>query len=971
VYTQRDFFNAVLPQDGLPLIAWKVPGSPGGFSHKLFDNIDELCEFTSRIDFRRANYYFGISTFKERFVIISNQKRVRVKQNTLQTRCIILDIDMKDGHYASIDDAVDEVNACAQALKMPTPIIVYTGGGLHVYWPMAAGIDSKAWVNVTKKFRKKAQVLYPALFADPTRVSDEAGVLRIPDSFNLKYDEKPVVEIIQWVDGALEVDAEGVHKQPELKPSKRVSLELEQQTTAVPLKKIVKNCDWVKDYILHKADASEPEWYAMLGLAPYITHDAKDGRTLNGADIAQFLSQGHDGYDPEATAIKFTQAKEGQTGPTTCERFESICPERCAACPFRNAVKTPLHAAVLARPATEEETVTATHTDRRGDTVTEQVTIPLYPHPYFRGEEGGVFVRAKRQQDDGTFSEVIEPIYDYDIYPVRRLRGENVNFESMWVQVWFPQDGLIEFPLPSELLAEPKKLASYLAARGVIPPFGGFPRVAQYMINFIRHLQTVGAAQVEFTRFGWRDAMSGNPKFVVGNGCIDKEGNLKSGSFAHFLNDASKSVTTAGNLEEWKQGFAVYETIPNSDAFIMASMMGFAAPLMALTPYKGVLYNMVGSSAAGKSTALQVMTSVWGQPTETHIKVSGGRGRDTEIAMYNLIGYLNAIPVAMDELTNMEPESLSDFALSFTSGRGKMRADRDGHNKLNETEWETIVVGTSNTSMYEKLASHRHGYSAEAMRIFELKVPPSDPAYKQHVETHIKKLQRNYGHAGRVYMEYLIKNLSTVQGIVDKTIERITREGHLRNDERFWGVMFACVLVGGTIAKKLGLHNYDVGALIQRYTSTAPDVREAIRASLTDPVSLLSEFFNQRIDSMVRINSDGRPYLGLDGRGLQNLRSILIRMELAADTTPALAYISVPALRDYCNQRKIDFAWLSKELRDLGVFTKNAVQMRIAAGTGLPSTSIKCFIVDMTHPRLTDVSQGIMEDTQIADEISE
>jgi len=300
-----------------------------------------------------------------------------------------------------------------------------------------------------------------------------------------------------------------------------------------------------------------------------------------------------------------------------------------------------------------------------------------------------------------------------------------------------------------------------------------------------------------------------------------------------------------------------------------------------------------------------------------------------------------------------------------------MRADRDGHNKLNETEWETIVVGTSNTSMYEKLASHRHGYSAEAMRIFELKVPPSDPAYKQHVETHIKKLQRNYGHAGRVYMEYLIKNLSTVQGIVDKTIERITREGHLRNDERFWGVMFACVLVGGTIAKKLGLHNYDVGALIQRYTSTAPDVREAIRASLTDPVSLLSEFFNQRIDSMVRINSDGRPYLGLDGRGLQNLRSILIRMELAADTTPALAYISVPALRDYCNQRKIDFAWLSKELRDLGVFTKNAVQMRIAAGTGLPSTSIKCFIVDMTHPRLTDVSQGIMEDTQIADEISE
>lgn len=969
MYSQRDFFNAVLPQGGHPCIAWKSDGM-SGFAHKVFNSIDEFCEYTERVDFSKANFYFCISSLREPSVVVGGKSRIRVQQNAHLTRCIVLDIDFKDGHYAGVDEALEAVNALADSMKMPHPIAVSSGNGLHIYWPFAAGIESKEWTKLTKLFRSTASLFHPHLFADSSRVSDSAGVLRVPESFNLKYDTPRPVEIVQWMDGELDI---GVLRRnfPTETPQTTPKVTLAPAVAAQPpaqLAAVVKNCNWVAQYLKHRESASEPEWYAMLGLAPFIEHkDADTGRVINGADIAQVVSKGHAGYDPDVASIKYEQAKANQTGPTTCERLRGLDPSRCEGCPFATAVKTPIQASYLARPATAIQTVETVIKDEDGNAQETVVTVPLYPSPYFRGEDGGVFLRAKEKQEDGSWADVIERVYDYDLYPIKRYRTEGVEAELMEVHLWLPHDGLRVFKLPTALLAEQKKLATFLAEKGVVPESGRGPRVAKYMVDYVRHLQTVGAAEVEFSRFGWRDAKSANPKFVVGNGYIDKSGALQPATFAHFLKDAAKSVATAGTLEGWKEGFNVYKDVPNSDAFILASLMGFAAPLMAFTPYRGVLYNMVGHSAAGKSTALQVMTSVWGQPQDTHIKIAGGRGRDTEVAIYNLIGYLNAVPVAMDELTNMEPEALSDFALSFTSGRGKMRADRNGQNRLNETEWETIVVGTSNTSLYDKLASHRKGYTAEAMRIFELTLPPSDDHFKGHVEQHISLLQKNYGHAGRAYMEYVIKNIPSIQEALVRATAAITKSGQLRNEERFWGALFACVLVGGSIAQKLGLHSYDIKSIVEKFTSYAPEIREAVRTSQTDPVSLLSEFFNTNLDGIIKFNMDGKPYMGADNRALSMLRAVIVRMELDKENTPDKAYISIPALRTYCEAKRIDPAWLYKELKSLGVI-EGSKAMRLASGSGIASTTLKAYVVDMKHERLMGMGVDLLEIAPIEEE---
>src|SRR5690606_10599080 len=103
--------------------------------------------------------------------------------------------------------------------------------------------------------------------------------------------------------------------------------------------KVVRNCNWLGTYLKNRKTASEPEWYAVLGLVPYLILE-KDGKEHSGPALAHAISKGHEGYDPQSTYDKYIQAKNAQSGPTTCARLQSIDPKRCEGCPFAATVKT-------------------------------------------------------------------------------------------------------------------------------------------------------------------------------------------------------------------------------------------------------------------------------------------------------------------------------------------------------------------------------------------------------------------------------------------------------------------------------------------------------------------------------------------------------------------------------------------------------------------------------------------------------
>lgn len=945
--TQREFFYAVLSGTGKPCLAWK-PANQDYFSHKVFDSVDEFCEALSGVDYSSADYYFCISTLAEKSIRVGDRTRVRTHTNCAFTRAFILDIDIKEGSdafYASKDEAYEGLDRLRAAMMLPAPIVVDSGYGLHVYWYLVEGVKSDDWTRAAKSFKSAVQVLEPKLVGDGTRVADSASVLRIPESFNLKYGKQAPVLITQWQEEPVDLARIVGALPPKLNsPTTATLAPTSIESAPVPLTSLAKNCNWFAGYVKNKSQASEPEWYAALGLAKFIEHNGRSGEA-----VAQALSKGHPEYSEAATAAKYLQVVNGQTGPSTCERLKFIAPERCNGCPFAGAVVTPITAARLSRPAVEEKTVVTTVILETGDRVQEEVVIPVPPKPYFRGEDGGVFARVKVKEDDGSFSEHIEKIYDYDFYPLTRYRTEAIESEATECKLWLPHDGVRTFRLPSGLLADSKNISKFLAEKGVIPEPGKMPKLVNYMVNYVRTLQQQRAAEVEFSRFGWRDINSANPKFVVGNGFLDVAGDLNKSTYAPFLKDAAKAVGCVGSLEEWKRGFSVYTKIPDSEPYHLALMMGFAAPLMALTEYAGVMYNMVGESAAGKSTAMRFMASVWGQPIETHVL-----HKDTEISIHNFIGYLSNVPVAFDELTHMEADKLANFVLSFTGGRGKMRASRDGQNKDNNVEWDTIVVASSNVSVYDKLAQNRRGYSAEAMRVFEVKVPPSVSIYKPAIDEAIQLVKNNYGLAGREFIKYVLPRLAEIKKAVEAATAYIFKRGKLRNEERFWAAMFACAYVGGKIAKdKLGLHDYSMEGLLTWALGSNEVAREKIQQSVTDPASILADYFNSNLTAIVRI-SDGYVDLAGDASKLTSIRG---RIECVGGV-PAHGYIPVTAIRDYCKSKNIDVSWLKNELQAARIVTQANFTRRLASGTKLPNIATRCWCIDMKHPTL----EGLIED---------
>lgn len=88
--------------------------------------------------------------------------------------------------YATIADAQAAVRKfCIEAgLSYPTNI-VHSGSGLHCYWVLDDFLDRETWLAHAVKLKAIAKKF--GFLADPSRTSDPASVMRLPQTMNLKY----------------------------------------------------------------------------------------------------------------------------------------------------------------------------------------------------------------------------------------------------------------------------------------------------------------------------------------------------------------------------------------------------------------------------------------------------------------------------------------------------------------------------------------------------------------------------------------------------------------------------------------------------------------------------------------------------------------------------------------------------------------------------------------------------------------
>ena len=737
--------------------------------------IDDVIDRASQLDAEGINAYFGLATFET-----DNDRKVT---NVKSLSSFYLDLDCGvSKEYPDQNTAFQDLRRFIKETGLPRPMLINSGYGIHVYWVLTESVPYVEWLPVAQGL--KDMCIQHNLSADNGVTADAARVLRVPGTHNHKRGtQKPVTFLgtgelydVEFGEFARLVGKEGVTAHVEVSNEANALKQALIDNSEFGFKNILSKtmkgvgCEQLKNIIENQHDISEPLWRAGLSIA----------RFCNDSDKAVHkMSERHPEYNEYLTQEKADLIK----GPYTCAKFAEEDPEPCSSCPHWEKITSPivLGKSIKKAPVSKD--------------------IPLYPEPYFRGANGGVYVDFKSA--DGELEQKM--IYQNDLYVVKRIMDVEVG-EAIVMRLHLPQDGIREFTVPLTAVTSKEELRKQLSMHGIAVL--RMDEIMAYTTTWVNQLQAKSVAEEARRQFGWtNDECEG---FVLGN----EEVTMKEVKFNPPSTPTASlfpSFEPKGTLEEWKNTVNFYNR-ENFELHQFVLGTSFGSPLMKFSPINcAALHIYSKESGVGKTTAMIAGASVWGSPEDLIM-----HERDTYNTKMNRGEIYHNLPMYMDELTNTSGKELSNLAYQLTGGRqrGRMSASSNVERHRGEA-WKLLAVTTGNTSMVERISIIKAMPKAEAQRILECRVSRMQFDTKEETDVFSSCLQDNYGHAGKVYIKHVMENLDEVRKLIRQVQEKVDMKANLTAENRYWSVLVACTLTGIILAKQCGLVQYDTKKLFQ------------------------------------------------------------------------------------------------------------------------------------------------------------
>lgn len=910
-----DLLSVVQPSDGW----FAVLGIKGkSVLQELVATRPEVDALAKKFVSDNRNVYFGVAKFA------SNENRR--KDNVLGLKAFWLDIDC--GPTKAVvnpktnrpDGYIDQLTALAKlrefckTTKLPRPVLVDSGFGIHAYWPMDRVLSRGEWEPVAAHLLKLCQ--QHDLYVDPV-VFEPARILRLPGTLNYKDNPPAMVTLLSHAP-AVEFDTfcrilDIVKPQPIVAAPKRELTALGKlmanSVTSNFAKIMVRSakgngCPQLLNAFENRTTLPEPRWFDALSIAKFCEDQER---------AIHKLSEGHEAYSPAKTQQKIQHI----VGPHTCEKFERNNPGGCDGCAHKGKIKSPI---VLGKVLSEAK-------DEEGDETNGAASPPLngvihYPKPFARGKNGGIFFVPPEADQDPIF------VYEHDLYVVRRMNDPVVGDVAV-LKLHTPHDGIREFVVPNATIMERSELRKTLASFGVICGQKKFELLSELICSWIRELQHKEKADQMRLQFGWADNDS---KFIVG----DKEF-----SPAGIFHSPPSSVTAGiadhiharGSLEKWKEVFNLYGR-PGLELHAFAALTAFGSPLLKFLGQNGAIINVIHqSSGTGKTTILHMCNSVYGHPSRLC-----GTNNDTLNAKIMRLGIMNNLPFTIDEITNMTPKDFSELAYSMSQGRGKDRVKSSANElRVNRTSWQCISLCSSNASFHDKMNLLKANPDGELMRLLEYRIGhtnaiPTDVA-KQMFD---HQLQENFGLAGDIYISWLVSNLEEASDTALSIQAKIDRELQLTQRERFWSAVLAANITGGLIAKQLQLINWDMKTIYKAVTEMVINLRGEVKSPVDSALNALGDYINRHMQNVLVVNAaaDKRSHMPMlplmEPRG-----ELLIRYEPDAQKL----YFTAREFKKDCAERQIDYRSILQELKDKNIFIESGTK-RLSKGMKVQSPGV-------------------------------
>ena len=259
---------------------------------------------------------------------------------------------------------------------------------------------------------------------------------------------------------------------------------------------------------------------------------------------------------------------------------------------------------------------------------------------------------------------------------------------------------------------------------------------AKYLVRYISDCIGMNPAKLEprksINRLGW----SGND-FMPYAGDIVYDGDKE-------YDAVFRNITCVGSFEAWRDHCGVLRENKIVRMAFAASFGSVLIEVLRILPF--VFHIWSGESGTGKTVAVMAGMSIWGNP-----KMGGlvKTMNTTKIGIMRSAAFLYSIPFAGDELQTMKDKWTTNFdqiIYQITEGIDRVRGRASGGVEDTKT-WHNSFLFTG-----EEPITKANSRGGSKNRVSEIEVEDRMIEDGNHT---VSVLTENYGHAGKVLVEYL------------------------------------------------------------------------------------------------------------------------------------------------------------------------------------------------------------------------
>lgn len=949
------FLRLVTPSRGLYFAA--VPAESGrGFRHHLCETHADLTAKVRSLDDDGATVYFALGSYREprvqRYKAGVPFWVERVQDNVQFLRSFWLDLDVGESvegrppKYASQGEAATALGTFVKECGLPEPLLVSSGYGLHVYWPLTDDVMEGQWKATATALKSLTAGL--KLLTDPTRTSDSASILRPVGTHNRKIkDGVPTKMPVVACNTAEPSDYSDFHKRVaraikehkivEKAPSHAKVLNKQINEGAATIATygptsahlVADQCNQIRMMREKGGDIAEPVWFAAIQVL---------NKTIEAPEIIHLWSSGYKDYSRAETDAKIERIVG--MGPSLCSTFESRNSKGCENCKFAGKIATPLQLGIQFQEAIAPKVLVGTV-----DGEDEEVELPGPADPFKRGGPGqeGLYIDTEG---------VMVKFYPYDLFPVALEYDEADQFETTRIRHWLPKEGWKEFAIQSSLVHSPRDFNMAMGDKHVKYLSDGIHKdtMRQYMGTYLQKLQEGARVNFQHERMGW---MEDNTQFLLGKKMYMSDGSVRKAGISRDSLVWLDGFKPKGDLATWVKLTERFG-LPGYEPHAFTMMLAFGAPLIQILSARGALVNMVGPTGHGKSSMGRMVMSVYGDGAES------SNDSTTNARLQKLGAHAN-LPMYIDEISLIEPIDLSKLAYAVANGLGRERL-KSNSSAAKISKWRTIVLTSSNHNLHERLTLSESHSSAESMRLFEYDMPIAGDWHTYSKTKLHPILDDNHGLAGEIYIRHIVQmDKAVLKAAISNMEVYLSKLTNSDGGERFWMWTAASAIVGGIIAKQLGLIAFEPTLVYPWLRRTLDVMRHGLVENKTTEVTVLANFMDEFQANRLNIrlsplngSTQIMKFLGPGAKLTQRL-----------ETDSGRLYINRKVIKAWAISKGQDFGQLATALREKKILLPKDKRITLGKDTQWGSFQDWCWEIDLHHPECEALLSTATLDTNV------